>query len=238
MYTLIALSHFFSLIARHSHSPWLYIQQQSSSSSSNRFIVHDVLTRKLGPSFKLGRIPEECPSFRVETSCSIKRLLEDEELCCCYDVTSRAWRRLECSLSRSRSWALSFQNTRQVVPFLRADVASLCQTVEPISWPCSFSDRRLEYGCCSEIPHRIECLILTFNQLLQKAAFVSRIVYVYTNCTFYSVFFLSFSFCEGTFSLLPLLSFSSFSSVCVGTTSGALKNSTCALRSSVQLLPQ
>ena len=31
---------------------------------------------------KLGRIPEESPSFRVETSCSIKRLLEDEELCC------------------------------------------------------------------------------------------------------------------------------------------------------------
>ena len=31
---------------------------------------------------KLGRIPEEGPSFRVETSCSIKRLLEDEELCC------------------------------------------------------------------------------------------------------------------------------------------------------------
>ena len=28
---------------------------------------------------KLGRIPEEGPSFRVETSCSIKRLLEDEE---------------------------------------------------------------------------------------------------------------------------------------------------------------
>ena len=31
---------------------------------------------------KLGRIPEEGPSFRVETSCSIKQLLEDEELCC------------------------------------------------------------------------------------------------------------------------------------------------------------
>ena len=31
---------------------------------------------------KLGRIPEEGPSFRVETLCSIKRLLEDEELCC------------------------------------------------------------------------------------------------------------------------------------------------------------
>ena len=31
---------------------------------------------------KLGHIPEEGPSFRVETSCSIKRLLEDEELCC------------------------------------------------------------------------------------------------------------------------------------------------------------
>ena len=26
---------------------------------------------------KLGRIPEEGPSFRVETSCSIKRLLEN-----------------------------------------------------------------------------------------------------------------------------------------------------------------
>ena len=29
---------------------------------------------------KLGRIPKEGPSFRVETSCSIKRLLEDKEL--------------------------------------------------------------------------------------------------------------------------------------------------------------
>ena len=55
--------------AFHRHSRWLYIQQQSSSSSSNRFIEHDVST-------------EEGPSFRVETSCSIKRLLEDEELCC------------------------------------------------------------------------------------------------------------------------------------------------------------
>ena len=27
-------------------------------------------------------VSEEGPSFRVETSCSIKRLLEDEELCC------------------------------------------------------------------------------------------------------------------------------------------------------------
>ena len=36
----------------HRHSRWLYSQQQSSS------------------------------SFRVETSCSITRLLEDEELCC------------------------------------------------------------------------------------------------------------------------------------------------------------
>ena len=44
----------------HRHSRWLYIQQQSSSSSSNRFIEHD------------------------EASCSIKRLLEDEELCCCF----------------------------------------------------------------------------------------------------------------------------------------------------------
>ena len=83
---------------------WLFLnnfsaQQQSSSSSSNRFIEHDVSTRKLGPSsgirpsflnrsiytfllLCLGRIPEEGPSFRVETSCSIKRLLEDEELCC------------------------------------------------------------------------------------------------------------------------------------------------------------
>ena len=32
------------------NSRWLYIQQQSSSSSSNRFIEHDVSTRKLGPS--------------------------------------------------------------------------------------------------------------------------------------------------------------------------------------------
>ena len=31
---------------------------------------------------KLGHTPEEGPSLRVETSCSIKRLLEDEELCC------------------------------------------------------------------------------------------------------------------------------------------------------------
>ena len=28
------------------------------------------------------KMGEEGPSFRVETSCSIKRLLEDEELCC------------------------------------------------------------------------------------------------------------------------------------------------------------
>ena len=34
----------------HRHSRWLYSQQQSSSSSSNRFIEHDVSTRKLGPS--------------------------------------------------------------------------------------------------------------------------------------------------------------------------------------------
>ena len=34
----------------HRHSRWLYSQQQSSSSSSNRFIKHDVSTRKLGPS--------------------------------------------------------------------------------------------------------------------------------------------------------------------------------------------
>ena len=47
---------------------------------------------------KLGRIPEEGPSFRVETSCSIKRLLEDEELCCCSerpfplcDIISKPW---------------------------------------------------------------------------------------------------------------------------------------------------
>ena len=37
-------------IGFHRHSRWLYIQQQSSSSSSNRFIEHDVSTRKLGPS--------------------------------------------------------------------------------------------------------------------------------------------------------------------------------------------
>ena len=36
--------------AFHRHSRWLYIQQQSSSSSSNRFIEHDLSTRKLGPS--------------------------------------------------------------------------------------------------------------------------------------------------------------------------------------------
>ena len=34
----------------HRHSRWLYSQQQSSSFSSNRFIEHDVSTRKLGPS--------------------------------------------------------------------------------------------------------------------------------------------------------------------------------------------
>ena len=34
----------------HRHSRWLYIQQQSSLSSSNRFIEHDVSTWKLGPS--------------------------------------------------------------------------------------------------------------------------------------------------------------------------------------------
>ena len=34
----------------HRHSRWLYSQQQSSSSSSNRFIEHDVSTPKLGPS--------------------------------------------------------------------------------------------------------------------------------------------------------------------------------------------
>ena len=33
----------------HRHSRWLYIQQQSSSSSGKRFIEHDVSTRKLGP---------------------------------------------------------------------------------------------------------------------------------------------------------------------------------------------
>ena len=32
------------------HSRWLYIQQQSSSSSSNRFTEHDVSTWTLGPS--------------------------------------------------------------------------------------------------------------------------------------------------------------------------------------------
>ena len=43
---------------------------------------------------KLGRIPEEGPSFRVETSCSIKRLLEDEELCCwtCNRSLGRFWK--------------------------------------------------------------------------------------------------------------------------------------------------
>ena len=69
----------------HRHSRWLYSQQQSSSSSSNRFIEHDVSTRKLGPSSGIRPSflnKEEGPSFRVETSCSIKRLLEDEELCC------------------------------------------------------------------------------------------------------------------------------------------------------------
>ena len=44
-----------------------------------RVYWHDVSARKLGPS---SGIPEEGPSFRVETSCSIKRLLEDEALCC------------------------------------------------------------------------------------------------------------------------------------------------------------
>ena len=39
---------------------------------------------------KLGRIPEEGPSFRVETSCSIKRLLEDEELCCLLRLSQRS----------------------------------------------------------------------------------------------------------------------------------------------------
>ena len=46
--------HFFSaskttptIQAFHRHSRWLYIQQQSSLSSSNRFIEHDVSTRKL-----------------------------------------------------------------------------------------------------------------------------------------------------------------------------------------------
>ena len=55
-------------------------QQQSSSSSSNRFIEHDVSTRKLRveTSCSIKRLLED----RVETSCSIKRLLEDEELCC------------------------------------------------------------------------------------------------------------------------------------------------------------
>ena len=51
-----------------------HAQQQSSSSSSNRFIEHDVSTRKLGPSSGIR------PSFLNETSCSIKRLLEDA--CC------------------------------------------------------------------------------------------------------------------------------------------------------------
>ena len=61
-----------------------HVQQQSSSSSSNRFIEHDVSTRKLGPSSgiiypkkaRVSGIPEEGPSFRVETSCSIKRLID------------------------------------------------------------------------------------------------------------------------------------------------------------------
>ena len=70
---------FFGRYSFHRHSRLLYIQQQTSSSSSNRFIEHDVSTRKLGPALTYTR---RRPSFLVETFCSIKRLLEDEELCC------------------------------------------------------------------------------------------------------------------------------------------------------------
>ena len=59
----------------HRHSRWpftmyMYIQQQ--------FFVF----QQSNTTFRPGNLPEEGPSFRVETSCSIKRLLEDEELCC------------------------------------------------------------------------------------------------------------------------------------------------------------
>ena len=47
---------------------------------------------------KLGRIPEEGPSFRVETSCSIKRLLEDEELCCCFVLGDKGQSKCEVFL--------------------------------------------------------------------------------------------------------------------------------------------
>ena len=89
--------------AFHRHSRWLYIQQQSSSSSSNRFI-------------------EEGPSFRVETSCSIKRLLEDEELCCWRGrlfQSSEVWKKKK--LSRKRT-AKSQKKKSSEVPALKPKV--------------------------------------------------------------------------------------------------------------------
>ena len=50
----------------HRHSHWLYIQQQISSSSSNRFIEHwqhKSINGSRGLFRKLGRIPEEGPEF-------------------------------------------------------------------------------------------------------------------------------------------------------------------------------
>ena len=60
-------------------------QQQSSSSSSNRFIEHGVSTRKLGPSSGISPSFLNRPIYTfmlAAMSDSIKRLLEDEELCC------------------------------------------------------------------------------------------------------------------------------------------------------------
>ena len=48
------------------------------------------------------------------------------------------------------------RNKHRVVPCL-PPIGRLCvERVEPVPRPCSFSERRLEHGCCSETAHRIE----------------------------------------------------------------------------------
>ena len=64
---------------------------------------------------KLGRIPEGFPSFWVKTLCSIKRLQEEEELCC---WKANFWETLEISVLLLNPLVVGICNRRRC-PCLR-----------------------------------------------------------------------------------------------------------------------
>ena len=95
-------------LAFHRHSRWLYIYQQSSSSSSNRFIEHDVSTRKLGPSSGIRPIFLNRPIFAFMLLClgvathrpklfwKNAELFLETSTCLCGFAVKLCWNRVWC----------------------------------------------------------------------------------------------------------------------------------------------